>query len=164
MTNRSLYRSIGGDDQHYSRFFRLFNKLNKLRFILVAILFFIFIILLGNLIFRENFTEKFNKENGSSGLIIAKNGAVASEVANCSQFGVDVLKEGGNAVDAAITSMICVGTVNSFSAGIGGGGFMLIRLPNGSAEVIDFREVAPIKSNKYMLNSDNKPGLTIGVP
>ncbi|CAG8542146.1 7567_t:CDS:10 [Dentiscutata erythropus] len=76
-------------------------------------------------------------------LIIAQTGAVASEVVNCSRFGVEVLKEGGNAVDAAITTHICVGTVNVFAAGIGGGGFMLVRLPNGFAEVIDFREVAP---------------------
>ncbi|CAG8584908.1 1626_t:CDS:10, partial [Cetraspora pellucida] len=60
------------------------------------------------------------------------------------------LKEGGNAIDAAITSMICVGTINSFASGIGGGGFMVIRLPNGHSEVIDFRETAPLAAKKDM--------------
>ncbi|RIB27465.1 nucleophile aminohydrolase [Gigaspora rosea] len=101
-------------------------------------------------------------------LIIAKTGAVASEVVNCSRFGVEVLKEGGNAVDAAITTHICVGTVNAFAAGIGGGGFMLIRLPNGFAEVVDFREVAPLAVKEDMFVKDHlkaKVGpLSIAVP
>ncbi|KAG9126209.1 hypothetical protein FRC07_004427 [Ceratobasidium sp. 392] len=56
-------------------------------------------------------------------LINAENGAVASEAQVCSQIGVDVLKDGGNAIDAAIASNLCVGTVNPFSAGIGGAVF-----------------------------------------
>ena len=48
-------------------------------------------------------------------LIEAKHGAVAAENERCSTIGVQVLKEGGNAVDAAITSALCVGVVNMFS-------------------------------------------------
>ena len=48
-------------------------------------------------------------------LIKAKNGAVASENIVCSEIGIDVLKEGGNAVDAAIASTFCIGVVNLFS-------------------------------------------------
>lgn len=48
-------------------------------------------------------------------LIRARNGAVASENKRCSDIGVDVLKDGGNAVDAAIASAFCVGVVNMFS-------------------------------------------------
>lgn len=48
-------------------------------------------------------------------LIKAKNGAVASENIVCSDIGVDVLKEGGNAVDAAVASTFCIGVVNLFS-------------------------------------------------
>ncbi|CAG8838115.1 33442_t:CDS:2, partial [Racocetra persica] len=59
--------------------------------------------------------------------------------------------EGGNAVDAAITTHICVGTVNVFAAG----GFMLVRLPNGFAEVIDFREVAPRAAHQDMFLKDH---------
>lgn len=48
-------------------------------------------------------------------LIKAKNGAVATENIVCSNIGVDVLKEGGNAVDAAVASTFCIGVVNLFS-------------------------------------------------
>ncbi|KAF9112019.1 hypothetical protein BGX27_004104 [Mortierella sp. AM989] len=100
-------------------------------------------------------------------LIKAQYGAVAAEEIHCSQIGVDVLKEGGNAVDAAIASCLCIGTVNSFSAGIGGGGFMAIRL-NGTVEIIDFRETAPAASFPTMFKKDpilaQRGGLSVAVP
>jgi gamma-glutamyltranspeptidase / glutathione hydrolase / leukotriene-C4 hydrolase len=49
-------------------------------------------------------------------LIEAKHGAVASENKRCSVIGVDVMKDGGNAVDAAIATTFCVGVVNMFSS------------------------------------------------
>lgn len=48
-------------------------------------------------------------------LVKAKNGAVASENEICSQIGVDTLKKGGNAVDAAVSTTLCIGVVNMFS-------------------------------------------------
>src|SRR5690348_2153811 len=79
-----------------------------------------------------------------------------------------VLKEGGNAVDAAIASCLCIGTINSFSAGIGGGGFMAIRLPNGTVETIDFRETAPAGAHSTMFKKDpmlaQLGGLSVAVP
>ncbi|CAG8662645.1 26297_t:CDS:10, partial [Gigaspora rosea] len=97
-----------------------------------------------------------------------KHGAVASELVNCSRIGIDVLKEGGSAVDAAIATELCVGTINAFSAGIGGGGLMLIHLPNGTAEFIDSREAAPHIANKGMFIknpiSASVGGLSVGVP
>ncbi|CAG8605108.1 21812_t:CDS:10 [Cetraspora pellucida] len=142
----------------------------------------IFAILWFSLIFFNPSDEIENDfEWADPNLIIAKTGAVASEVANCSQFGVDVLKEGGNAVDAAITTHICVGTVNAFAAvqsdrysllssrdNYNRGGFMLVRLPNGFAEVIDFREVAPRAAYQDMFKQEPlkaKVGpLSIAVP
>lgn len=50
-----------------------------------------------------------------SRMVKAKNGAIASENARCSLIGVDALKDGGTAVDAAIASVLCVGVVNMFS-------------------------------------------------
>ncbi|KAG0226111.1 hypothetical protein BGW41_004270 [Actinomortierella wolfii] len=101
-------------------------------------------------------------------LIRAKHGAVAAEEVHCSEIGVQVLKDGGNAVDAAIASCLCIGTVNMFSAGIGGGGFMTIRLPNGTVEVIDFRETAPAGATERMYTQDpmlaQKGGLSVAVP
>ncbi|CAG8632376.1 23241_t:CDS:10 [Cetraspora pellucida] len=104
----------------------------------------------------------------NSHLIIAKHGAVASELMDCSNIGIDVLKEGGSAVDAAIAAELCVGTINAFSAGIGGGGLMVIRLPNGTSEIIDSRETAPQVANKRMFIKDPISaaigGLSVGVP
>ncbi|KAG1900607.1 gamma-glutamyltranspeptidase [Suillus fuscotomentosus] len=107
-------------------------------------------------------------------LIEAEHGAVASENKRCSDIGVTVLREGGNAVDAAISAVFCVGVVNMFSSGIGGGGFMTVRIPpsseGGSSEVytIDFRETAPALANSTMYADDPAAarwgGLAVGVP
>ena len=48
-------------------------------------------------------------------LIKAKSGAVASENIQCSEIGVDVMRDGGNAVDAAVATTFCIGVVNMFS-------------------------------------------------
>ncbi|KAI9509410.1 gamma-glutamyltranspeptidase-domain-containing protein [Russula earlei] len=107
-------------------------------------------------------------------LIKAEHGAVASENEVCSTLGVQVLKEGGNAVDAAVATTFCIGVVNMFSSGIGGGGFMTVRLPtstpDGTSEVwtIDFRETAPALANATMYTKDPMKsilgGLAVGVP
>lgn len=107
-------------------------------------------------------------------LIVAEHGAVASENKRCSDIGVEVMKDGGNAVDAAISAAFCTGVVNMFSSGIGGGGFMTVRIPpsapNASSEVyvIDFRETAPALSNTTMFSgnplSAKYGGLSVAVP
>ena len=93
---------------------------------------------------------------------------MATEHPSCSQIGVDVLKRGGNAVDAAVASGLCIGTLNSFSSGLGGGGFMLLRTPDGHAELFDFREQAPAAANEsmYVKNPEwsQLGGLAVGVP
>ncbi|ORD94641.1 GGT1 [Enterospora canceri] len=73
--------------------------------------------------------------------------AVNTECEIASAVGENILKKGGNAADAAIATAIAIGTVNSFSAGIGGGGFLMIK--NGEdAEFIDFRETAPLAATE----------------
>lgn len=101
-------------------------------------------------------------------LIHAQHGAVASENESCSIIGVEMLKQGGSAVDAAIAATVCIGVVNMFSSGIGGGGFMVIKPPNDTAYTIDFRETAPSASNATMFLKDPLSsiwgGLAVGVP
>ena len=70
----------------------------------------------GILVHRDSTEQGGNRKV----LIHAKNGAVATELDTCSTIGVKILREGGNAVDAAIASGICIGSINMFSAGIGG--------------------------------------------
>ena len=70
-------------------------------------------------------------------------GAVASENKVCSQIGIDFLNAGGNAADALIGTVFCIGVVDCHHSGPGGGGFALARSDNGSYESVDFREAAP---------------------
>ena len=60
------------------------------------------------------------------------------------------MQQGGNAVDAAVAVALCLGVASPSSSGIGGGAFILIRQPNGSAEVIDAREIAPAAATEDM--------------
>ncbi|KAJ1939623.1 hypothetical protein GGF37_004320, partial [Kickxella alabastrina] len=105
-----------------------------------------------------------------STLITAKHGAVATDEPRCSAIGVDVLRDGGNAVDAAVASTLCIGVLQAHSSGIGGGGFMLIRHPGGKKPpvLIDFRETAGSAATEDMFISDitlaQIGGLAIGVP
>ncbi|EIE75749.1 hypothetical protein RO3G_00453 [Rhizopus delemar RA 99-880] len=101
---------------------------------------------------------------------VGSKGAVAVETKECSDIGVQILKEGGNSVDAAIASTLCIGVMNNFATGNTKclGGFMLIRSPNGTFEFIDFRETAPAAATKDMFVQDpvlaQIGGLSVGIP
>ena len=81
---------------------------------------------------------------------IAEKAMVVSAHPLASQIGVDILKKGGNAVDAAIAVGFALAVVYPAAGNIGGGGFMLIRQANGEKFSIDYRERAPMKSHKEM--------------
>ncbi len=72
-----------------------------------------------------------------------KHAMVASQHELASKIGVEILKKGGNAVDAAIAVGIALAVVYPEAGNIGGGGFMLIRSANGDTRAIDYREMAP---------------------
>jgi len=86
---------------------------------------------------------------------IGLNGAVSSSKQDASQIGLDILKNGGNAIDAAVGVAFALSVVHPSAGNIGGGGFMVIRLANGDVTTIDFRETAPSKSNRDMFLDDN---------
>ncbi|ORX96075.1 gamma-glutamyltranspeptidase-like protein [Clohesyomyces aquaticus] len=106
--------------------------------------------------------------NSRSHLQAGHLGAVASESEICSKIGIDLLKRGGNAADALVGTVFCVGVVGMYHSGLGGGGFMLVRGPNGTYEFIDFRETAPAAAFEDMyknnVNLSITGGLASGVP
>jgi gamma-glutamyltranspeptidase/glutathione hydrolase len=73
----------------------------------------------------------------------ARHGMVASTNEIASQVGVDIMKRGGNAVDAAIAVAFALAVTHPAAGNLGGGGFMMIRLKDGRTTAIDYREMAP---------------------
>jgi gamma-glutamyltranspeptidase/glutathione hydrolase len=82
--------------------------------------------------------------------IISDMGMVVSDHPQSSGIGVQVLKKGGNAVDAAVATGFALAVCYPEAGNIGGGGFMLIRLVDGKVDAIDFREKAPANSSRDM--------------
>ncbi len=78
------------------------------------------------------------------------NGSVASAHTLASQIGVEMMKRGGNAVDAAIATKLALAVVYPEAGNLGGGGFLVARLANGKNITIDFREKAPEKATRDM--------------
>jgi gamma-glutamyltranspeptidase/glutathione hydrolase len=80
----------------------------------------------------------------------APHGMVASTSEIASRVGVEVMKKGGNAVDAAVAVGLALAVTWPSAGNLGGGGFMLIRKSDGSAEAIDYRERGPLAANRDM--------------
>ena len=72
----------------------------------------------------------------------------ASDVA--SDIGASILSKGGNAVDAAVATAFALAVTHPFAGNIGGGGFTVVRTPDGKATTFDYREKAPLKSTPTM--------------
>ncbi|MEM6253437.1 MAG: gamma-glutamyltransferase [Cyanobacteria bacterium P01_D01_bin.156] len=106
-------------------------------------------------------------------------GAVASVDADASRIGIEVLRQGGNAIDSAVATAAALGVTDPFSAGIGGGGFMVIYLKNEDRVItLDGREEAPATVTPDLFRNPEDPeggnlpffpnrissGLAVGVP
>jgi gamma-glutamyltranspeptidase/glutathione hydrolase len=109
----------------------------------------------------------------SAPAVEAKNGMVVTSQYLASQVGVDILKKGGNAIDAAVAVGYAEAVVNPCCGNIGGGGFMTVHLADGKDTFINFREMAPAaaSANMYLDAQGNiKKGaslygyLAVGVP
>lgn len=104
----------------------------------------------------------------------AKHGMVASQETLASRTGVEILKQGGNAVDAAVAVAFSLAVTLPRAGNIGGGGFMLVHLAKENKTIaIDFREMAPSKAKKDIFLDENgdavqklsrEHGLAVGVP
>lgn len=106
--------------------------------------------------------------------IWAKNGMVSSQEALATRSGVEILKQGGNAVDAAVAVGFSLAVTLPRAGNLGGGGFMLVHLAKQNKTIaIDYREMAPSKAHKdIFLDGNGNPvsrlsrehGLAVGVP
>jgi len=105
--------------------------------------------------------------------VAARHGMVASSEPLASEEGVQILRAGGNAVDAAVAVGFALAVTYPVAGNIGGGGFMLIRLARGETVVVDYREAAPSAASRNMyINSDRQVvpdastvgALSVGVP
>ncbi|MGI8650867.1 MAG: gamma-glutamyltransferase [Rubrobacter sp.] len=96
-------------------------------------------------------------------------GAIATESPAASRVGLDVLNDGGNAIDAAVATTFALNVARPQSCGIGGGGFMVYRGADGEAAALDFRETAPAAITADAFTGDGLYTIftghkTIGVP
>lgn len=84
-------------------------------------------------------------------------GLVVSTSSIASDVGAEILRQGGNAVDAAIATAFALAVTHPSAGNIGGGGFMMVHRPSGEAAAVDYRERAPLESTPSMyLNKEGK--------
>jgi len=104
---------------------------------------------------------------------VGTGGAAASVEKLATQAAVDILRRGGNAIDAAVASAAVLGVTEPFSCGVGGGGFMVVRTAGGRVTTIDGRETAPAAMHPTSFWENGRPlpfndarysGLSVGVP
>jgi len=119
-----------------------------------------------------------SSHKGASAFVVSplrtKKAMVASAHPLASEAGVAMLRKNGNAVDAAVATTLAISVVEPFSAGIGGGGFLLLHQSNtGETKALDFRERAPLKATRNMYldasgkvrpNASVDGYLAVGVP
>ncbi|MDO4561799.1 MAG: gamma-glutamyltransferase [bacterium] len=105
--------------------------------------------------------------------VYAKNAMVAAADKRASEAGVEIMKKGGNAIDAAVATALALHVVEFNASGVGGGGFMTIRLAKtGEVICLDYREMAPASATKDMFASEQSKkerwsvngGKAVGVP
>lgn len=92
--------------------------------------------------------------------VMATNGAVVSAHPLASKVGLDILKQGGNAIDAAIATQLALAVVYPGAGNLGGGGFLVARLQSGQTVSLDYREKAPGKAHRDMYLDDKGNALT----
>ncbi len=74
----------------------------------------------------------------------ATDGMVSTTDRVASEIGAEILRRGGNAVDAAVATHFALAVVNPEAGNIGGGGFLVVRMADGTVAALDFREKAPL--------------------
>src|SRR5215831_15605963 len=107
--------------------------------------------------FVAGFSARGQAQQAETPPVASRDGMVITTSAPASDVGAAVLKKGGNAVDAAVATAFALAVTHPSAGNIGGGGFMVIRLADGSSTTVDYRERAPMRSTQTMyLDSSGK--------
>jgi len=96
------------------------------------------------------FPRQWEMQRGSIAPTIAARGMVVSTDRVASEVGAEILRRNGNAVDAAVAVHFALAVVNPEAGNIGGGGFMVVRMADGTTAALDFREAAPMRATRDM--------------
>ena len=129
-------------------------------------------ILFGTFLFFGSCTQKEQISYEGRGLI-AENAMVVSAREEASKIGLLMMQQGGNAFDAMVATELALAVAYPFAGNLGGGGFMVYRLADGTSGTIDYREKAPMAAHRDMYLDENGeviPGLStlgamaVGVP
>jgi gamma-glutamyltranspeptidase / glutathione hydrolase len=94
-------------------------------------------------------------------VVSSKDGLVVCTSAPACDAGAAILARGGNAVDAAVATAFALAVTHPSAGNIGGGGFMIVRTPNGDATTFDYREKAPLKATRTMYLRDGKIDISL---
>ncbi|MFT7435837.1 MAG: gamma-glutamyltranspeptidase/glutathione hydrolase [Psychromonas sp.] len=103
----------------------------------------------------------FPKASDVMGQTYARNGLVASSSKIASEVGINILKKGGNAIDASVATAFALAVTHPSAGNIGGGGFLVFMDSSGMTTTIDFREKAPLKASPEMFLNE-KGALPMG--
>lgn len=146
-----------------STWYEYFQR-KRLSYLCLFLPFTIIIVTLSALLIYERHHNKHsNSSNTASSTdsawdvyrVTSTKGVVATDTEICSQIGVNILSQGGNAVDAAIAAKFCLSVISPASSGIGGGAYILIHnAATNQQEFIDCRETAPMGANENMFIDD----------
>lgn len=110
---------------------------------ILIISFFVSPFLIGERSFAQTLTAQED-------VVQSKTGVVVSASSYASDVGAEILRQGGNAVDAAVATAFALAVTYPSAGNIGGGGFMIVRRPNGETITIDYREKSPLASTQTM--------------
>ena len=104
----------------------------------------------------QPFQQKAFAQTSAFAPVRAQLGMVSTSDANATRVGVEILKKGGNAIDAAVAVALTLAVTWPNAGNLGGGGFMFIRKADGTCTIIDYREIAPKAAHPHLFLDHNK--------
>ena len=110
----------------------------------------------GSCFIAIGIAQASERQNSSFQPVFAKNGMVSAQEATATRIGVDVLRRGGNAIDAAVAVGFALAVTLPRAGNLGGGGFMMVHeAKTGKTHAIDYRETAPAEATRNMFLDKN---------